>query len=115
MSFWDLARRSRSYDTLDQLNELNMDEELEKVGIKNFVIAASLSKKSDCLRVSQELENGNILLLDTKNVLRGSVELDALLFELKNAIEQKGGEMARISSNRLLVVPKHFKIVKKNL
>lgn len=115
MGFWDLARRSRNYETLDNLNELNMDEELESAGIKNFVIAAPLTKKSDCIRISHELKNGNILLLDTKGVPRGSVELDAILFELKNTIEQKGGEMARISSSRILAVPRHFKIVKKNL
>jgi len=115
MAFWDLNRKSRDYESLDSLNELNIEEELKTAGARNFVIAASINKKSDCLRVSQEMERGNLLLLDTHEVPKGTVELDALLFELKNMVEQKGGELARISNTRIMVVPKHFKIVRKNL
>lgn len=115
MAFWDLRQRTETYDALDSLNALNVSEEIKKAGVKNFVIAAPFTKKSDCLRVSQELEKGNILILDTQDMTKGSVEFEALLFELKNHLEQRGGDMARISSSRLLVVPGHFKIVKKNL
>jgi SepF-like predicted cell division protein (DUF552 family) len=114
MAFWE-NQRVQNYDSLDSLNALDLPHEMQKVGVKNFVIAAPFTKKSDCLRVSQELEQGNILILDVQELVRESVELNALVFELKNVLEQKGGEMARISPNRILVVPTHFKIVKKNL
>ncbi len=114
MAFWE-NQRIQNYDSLDSLNALDLPKEMQKAGVKYFVIAAPFTKKSDCLRVSRELEKGNILILDVNDLSRESVELNALIFELKNVLEQKGGEMARISSSRILVVPPHFKIVKKNL
>lgn len=114
MAFWE-NKRVQNYESLDSLNALNVPEEIQKAGVKNFVIAAPFAKKSDCLRVRQELDKGNILILDTQEFGKDTVELNALIFELKNVLEHKGGEMARISSSRILVVPGHFKIVKKNL
>lgn len=109
------SKRVQTDQALEQLNQLNVEEELQTAGITNYLIAAEYTKKSDCLRVSDELGKGNILMLTLHLGPGKKTEEEALLFELKNVVEQKGGEMAKLQTNRLLVVPKHFKIVKKNL
>ncbi|MFH0955483.1 MAG: cell division protein SepF [Candidatus Micrarchaeota archaeon] len=109
------TQKSRNRDALDSLNQLNVNDEMETVGVRNFVISAALTRDNNYMRISQELEKGNILVLDTTEFGRQKDELESALHRLKTILEQKGGEMARVSDNRILVVPSHFKIVKKNL
>lgn len=109
------AQKARNRDALDSLNQINVNDEMETVGVRNFVISAALTRDNNYMRISQELEKGNILVLDTTEFGRQKDELDNALYKLKAILEQKGGEMARVSDNRILVVPGHFKIVKKNL
>ncbi len=106
--------RNPQYDALESVNKLNVDEEMASAGIRNFVISASISGTKDCLRVGRELERGNILILDYRELGR-SPEVDDIIAELRSVLTQKGGEMARISDTRNLVVPGHYKIVKKKL
>lgn len=109
------SQKSRNYDALDSVNKLNLSEEMDVAGVRNFVISAQLTPNQNFLRISQEIEKGNILVLDTTPLGRNRSDTDDALYKLKGILEQKGGEMARVSDNRILVVPGHFKIVKKNL
>ena len=109
------SQKTRNYDALESLNQVNVKDEMQTVGVTNFIISAQLNPGQNFSRVSQELERGNILVLDTTPLGRNRADTDDALYKIKTILEQKGGEMARVSDNRILVVPGHFKIVKKNL
>jgi len=59
----------------------------------------------------KELEKGNIVLLNIKNVLDNQMLLRNIVKELSDTVEDLSGDIGRLSSEKILLVPSGIQII----
>jgi SepF-like predicted cell division protein (DUF552 family) len=78
------------------------------------VKSVNLAKDEDVATVSNELKQGNIVLLNIGDLSkRNAIKLKELVGGIRSSVESIDGDIARISADRVLVTPAKVKIVKK--
>jgi len=93
-------------DTLGLEHEDFLEEEAD-VRIKPVM----LEDVGDSAVVSEELGNGNIVLLNIEPLMkRNAIKLKQAINKVKGSVKSVDGDIARLSEYKLLVTPKGIKV-----
>jgi SepF-like predicted cell division protein (DUF552 family) len=88
------------------------EEELEEA--KMFVKPMQLLSKKDYDAVVQELDKGNIILLNIRPMAtRNMLMVKEVVGKIKDHVMENGGDIARITEYYLLVTPPGVRIIKR--
>jgi len=115
MTFFDkVFKKEEGVDIEEFLNNLDVEEETMYEDADAYVKPISLLKDSDSELVIDEVKKGNIILLNVGDLSkRNAIKLKEMVSNIKNAVSQINGDIARISSERVLVTPARVKIIKR--
>ena len=116
MAFLDrvLGGSQKEIDIEEFLNNLDVDEEEMYEDADAFVKPVTLSSEADKDVVIEEVKKGNIILLNIADLSkRNALKLRDLVNLIKQQVEQVDGDIARISTDRVLVTPARVKIIKR--
>lgn len=98
------------------LNEAMKDVATEKKEtIKRYVKVTDLNSIDKIDKIRRELLSGNIMIVDVGEISKDSTDkpsLQMILRELKNKAEEVHGEIARLSEERLILIPSDMKFVR---
>ncbi|PJA16780.1 MAG: hypothetical protein COX63_03100, partial [Candidatus Diapherotrites archaeon CG_4_10_14_0_2_um_filter_31_5] len=79
-----------------------------------YVKPISLTGDEDTAMVIAELRKGNIILLNIGDLSkRNAIKLRDLVKQIRNVADEINGDIARISTERILVTPAKVKIIKR--
>jgi hypothetical protein len=116
MTFIDkiFKKSEDNVDIEEFLNNLDVEEETMVEDADAYVKPVSLSSEEDSNMVIEELRKGNIILLNIGDLSkRNAIKLRELVNSIKSAAEEINGDIARISTERILVTPSKVKIIKR--
>ncbi|MAG17962.1 MAG: hypothetical protein CL944_00640 [Candidatus Diapherotrites archaeon] len=109
-----LVGKDEEINIEDFLNNLDADDEDPYENADAFVKPISLQTEEDRDMVVDEAKKGNIVLLNIGDLSkRNAIKLKDLVGGIKQNIDGIDGDMARISSDRILVTPSRVKIIKR--
>ena len=109
-----LVGKDEEINIEDFLNNLDADDEDPYENADAFVKPISLQTEEDRDMVVEEAKKGNIVLLNIGDLSkRNAIKLKDLVGGIKQNIDGIDGDMARISSDRILVTPSRVKIIKR--
>ncbi len=107
-------KKQDEFDIEGFLNNLDVEEEAMYEDADAFVKPISLERDTDKDLVVEEVKKGNIILLNISELAkRNAVKLRDLINAIKAEVEAVDGDIARISSDRVIVTPSKVKIIKK--
>ncbi|HLC36195.1 MAG TPA: cell division protein SepF [archaeon] len=108
------SKKESEIDIEDFLNNLDVEEETMYEEADAYVKPVSLLSEADVATVMAEARQGNIILLNIADLSkRNAVKLRELIGKIKEEVSDIDGDIARISSDRVLVTPSKVKIIKK--
>lgn len=125
MAFMDFMKRVKKVSTKvsgkegninveEYLSTLSEPQEEEVEEAERYVKSLSLDSGSEIQRIEEELLGGSILIVNTDGLERKSHDkLKEVVNQLKEFINVNGGDIARITPEKLLLTPKGIKIQKK--
>lgn len=104
---------------------VDLNDYLENLGLHNgelldedkytYVKAMTCDSTQVIPDVERELGKGNIVLLNVSSLMHSNrVLLKKIVDELRKIETRTYGDMARISEDKILVVPKNFRILKRS-
>ncbi len=97
-----------SLDDFVELETINLEN---TTSITRFVKVCKLKGYADIEKVSKELNSGNIVIADIRNLaIRSENELKYAIKEMKRIVEMINGDIAGISENHLIITPSGIKI-----
>ncbi len=107
--------KSTSDENIEEfLNNLDVSEESMYDDADALVKPMSLSADTDIKTVTEEIKKGNIVLLNIGDMQkRNAGQLKEMIGRVKEAAHSINGDIARISSDRVLVTPQNVKIIKR--
>ncbi|MFH1391485.1 MAG: cell division protein SepF [Candidatus Diapherotrites archaeon] len=109
-----LVGKNEEINIEEFLNNLDSDDEDPYENADAFVKPISLQSEADRDLVIEEAKKGNIILLNISDLSkRNAIKLKDLVGGIKQNIDGIDGDMARISSDRILVTPSRVKIIKR--
>jgi len=115
MGFFDkvFSKKADDSEIEDFLNNLDVSEESLYENADALVKPMALAEETDVQKAVEEIKKGNILLLNIGEMQkRNALRLKEYISSVKEAAAQIDGDIARISSDRVLVTPSKVKIVK---
>ncbi|MEM0359910.1 MAG: cell division protein SepF [Candidatus Diapherotrites archaeon] len=108
-----LFKKEPGIDVEEFLNTLDVEEEAMYEDADAFVKPMTLSTQEDAAAVMKEARDGNIVLLNIEGLAkRNAIKLKELITSIKNQVMEIDGDIARISTDRVLITPSRVKIVK---
>ena len=116
MGFLDrLFGKKEEFDIEEFLNTLGEEEEeYAEEEAKAYVKPFPLSSASDVEKVVEELQKGNIILLNIKPLsTKNALLLRDVVTKIKDKALEMGGDIARITEYYVLVTPPGIKIIKR--
>jgi SepF-like predicted cell division protein (DUF552 family) len=75
-----------------------------------YVKSIHLDKDSAIEDTIKEVDRGNIVILNMKDMLNNPIQLNEKVREIRDSCVSKGGDMCRISETKLMVIPQNIKI-----
>jgi len=109
-----LIGKDEQIDIEDFLNNLDAEDEDPYENADAFVKPVSLQTEEDRDIVVEEAKKGNIILLNIGDLSkRNAIKLKDMVSVIKENIDGIDGDMARISSDRILITPSRVKIIKR--
>lgn len=115
MGFFDkVMKKPENIDIEEFLNNLDVEEEAMYEDADALVKPVTLSRDQDAQIVVNEVKQGNIVLMNIADLSkRNAIKLKELINGIKGEVSTINGDIARISSERVLVTPARVKIVKR--
>ena len=115
MGFMDTVfKKEAGVDIEEFLNNLDVEEEAMYEDADAYVKPVTLSRDSDVELINQEVRKGNIILLNIADLAkRNSLKLRDYMNDIKSNIQQIDGDIARISTERVIITPAKVKIIKR--
>ncbi|MFQ5997908.1 MAG: cell division protein SepF [Candidatus Bathyarchaeia archaeon] len=81
---------------------------------RTYVKAVPLSEYSDISKIKDELQSGNVLIVKITPLAMKSIEdVKNAIDDLKTHVDAKGGDIARLGEERIVVTPPPIKIWRK--
>ena len=112
--FEKVLGKQQEIDIEEFLNNLDVEEESLYDNAEALVKPVALENTADKDLILEELKKGNIILMNISELSkRNAIKLRDLVNLIKQQVERIDGDIARISSDRVLVTPSKVKIVKK--
>ncbi|PIN98221.1 MAG: hypothetical protein COT90_05330 [Candidatus Diapherotrites archaeon CG10_big_fil_rev_8_21_14_0_10_31_34] len=107
-------KQEDNVDIEEFLNNLDVEEETMVEDADAYVKPISLTGDEDTAMVIAELRKGNIILLNIGDLSkRNAIKLRDLVKQIRNVADEINGDIARISTERILVTPAKVKIIKR--
>jgi SepF-like predicted cell division protein (DUF552 family) len=98
----------------EYLSTLDTQEEETQEEVERYVKSLTLDSGSEIQRIEEELLVGSILIVNTEGLQRKSLDkLKEAVGQIKEFQSMNGGDIARITQEKLLLTPKGIKIQKK--
>jgi len=97
------------------LNEAMTTATKEEETVRRYVKVTDLDSIDKIDKIRRDLLAGNVVVADVKEISNGGTDkstLQMILKELKNKVEDVHGEIARISEERLILIPSDMRFVK---
>lgn len=109
-----LLKRGDSLDIEDFLNNIDVEEETMYEDADAFVKPVALNRPEDAQIIVAEAKAGNIVLVNIADLSkRNAIKLKELITNVKQGISELDGDIARISTDKVLVTPSKVKIIKR--
>lgn len=89
----------------------NVSGEVGGFGNYQLVKPIDLTSDLDISAGKNEIERGNLVVFNAKQIISNRPLFGTLLERLKSAVEESHGDIAMISEEKILAVPPGFKIV----
>lgn len=106
--------RKRGVDIEEALGSLDLESDLSEEEVKAWVMPVELNTAEDVNQLRQQLDNGNIVLINIKGLKRlGTERLKEVVAQLKEAVKEIDGDIARISEDKIMVTPNGVKFWKR--
>ena len=106
--------KEENIDVEEYLSTMSEAQEEETEAVERYVKSLSLDSGAEIQRIEEELLGGSLLIVNTEGLQRKSSEkLKEAVGQLKEFLSMNGGDIARITSEKLLLTPKGIKIQKK--
>ena len=96
-------------DCINDMNEMDLLEEPADFYVKPI----ALETDEDVQIIEDELNQGNIILLNISPLSRTPAKLKKLVGDIKTYVSTVNGDIARLDDEKVLVTPSKVKIVKK--
>ncbi|HEX9908327.1 MAG TPA: cell division protein SepF [Thermoplasmata archaeon] len=105
-------REVSSAEQYIDLTEMTMDEEnvLGVEGAKTVVRVGEMFRYEDLSGLTNEVYNGNIVIIDFTSIANDDLTMKRVTSELKNVSRDVDGDVAGIGKNLLMVTPRGVKI-----
>jgi|GEM_PF-1625333 len=82
--------------------------ELEAVYVKSV----DLTGIADVVKISEEISNGNIMIIDISDIMqKNPEELKQAIEELKEASRRIGGDIGKITDTKIIMTPRFVKLL----
>lgn len=97
------------------LNEAMTTATKEEETIRRYVKVTDLNSIDKIDKIRRDLLAGNVIVADVGEISKSSTDkssLQMILKELKNKVEDVHGEIARLSEERLILIPSDMKFVR---
>ncbi len=109
-----LGGGSESADVHDYLNDEdleNLEEEEEEASA--YVKPLTIVNNDSIREIKDELNSGNIVLLNISNLTKNEQTLTQVVNHLKDYVRSIKGDIARLDTEKILLTPSKIKIVKR--
>ncbi len=97
------------------LNEAMSATTKEEETIKRYVKVVELNAINKIDKIRRDLLAGNVVIADVEEISKSGNDkssLQIVLKELKNKVEEVHGEIARLSEERLILIPSDMRFVR---
>jgi len=105
------TQKTENVNLSEAMKETTKEEEI----IKRYVKVIDLNSLDKIETIRKDLLKGNVVITDIEEISSGgknSTLLQMVLRELKNKVEEVHGEIARLSEQRLIIIPSDMKFVR---
>lgn len=92
------------------LNDMKLPNEDEFDGAERSIKVAEVYRYEDVLKAEEFVYNGNILLLDFKQIINDDLLMRRIIDEIKSVSRDVDGDIAKISDNIIAMTPKGISI-----
>ena len=107
-------KKESGVDIEEFLNNLDVEEEAMYEDADAYVKPVTLARDADVELINQEVRKGNIILLNIADLAkRNSLKLRDYMNDIKSNVQQVDGDIARISTERVIITPAKVKIIKR--
>ncbi len=107
--------RSSAGEYIDLAEMEFPDEGAALSGARSIVKVAEINGYDDLAELTDELYNGNVLIIDFTMMANDDLELKRVIAELKSVAKDTGGDVAGIAKNILMATPRGIKISRKKI
>jgi SepF-like predicted cell division protein (DUF552 family) len=109
-----VSGKDENINVEEYLSTMDSQEEEIPEEVERYVKSLSLDSGSEIQRIEEELLGGSLLIVNTDGLQRKSHEkLKEAVGQIKEFLSMNGGDIARITPEKLLITPKGIKIQKK--
>ena len=109
----NLLKREETVDIEEILNNIDVEEETMYENADAFVKPVNLNRAEDVQTIVAEAKAGNIVLVNISDLSRkNALKLKEYITNIKHGVHEIDGDIARISTEKVLVTPARVKIIK---
>ncbi|MDG6220268.1 MAG: cell division protein SepF [Candidatus Thermoplasmatota archaeon] len=102
-------------DKYIDLGDLMFDEEAAMAGDVSLVKVAEIYRYEDLPNLTNEVFDGNVLLIDFSAIAGDQIALKRVIEELQMVARDTGGDVAGVGKNLLMVTPLGIKIQREKI
>ncbi len=108
-----LGLSTKELDVEEYMNAAEMDDvDIMHEPAEHYVKPVALEQQEDVEQIKNELAQGNIVLMNIKEMEKRPNTLKSIVDDLKDSVEKMNGDIARIDNEKILLTPKKIKIIK---
>jgi hypothetical protein len=108
-----LGLSTKELDVEEYMNAAEMDDvDIMHEPAEHYVKPVALEQQEDVEQIKNELAEGNIVLMNIKEMSKRPNTLKTIVDDLKENVEKINGDIARIDDEKILLTPKKIKIIK---
>jgi hypothetical protein len=109
-----MFKKEEEIDIEEFLNNLDVEEETVYENADAYVKPVALERDTDVQMVADELKKGNIVLLNIAGLSkRNTLKLRELISGIRSTVNEIDGDIARITTDRVILTPSKVKIIKR--
>lgn len=104
-----LGNRSKQYETLDALNQVNVSEAVRYSNADRWIVFKPFGGATDVPAIIAELRKGNIVIFEVQSS-RGNPDIVEAVDALKTEVYKLDGDIAKIAETKMIASPQRVKI-----
>ena len=88
------------------LNDIKLPNDEENDGTTRSIKVAEIYRYEDVLKAEEFIYNGNILLLEFKQIINDDLLMRRIIDEIKSVSRDVDGDLAKVSDSMIALTPK---------